>query len=332
MNSDKDFLTYRQQMRHLRDDKSIECRGTGDKELLCRYGYFNLINGYKTPFVANIIDGKHYYIKNTNIAHFYSLKNFDDKLRNLLLRYIVIAEEEARTLTAYKFDQLNEKGNIPWYSVEAYDSKVETKDVVGLISKAYSEIGRSQQDYVQFYMENHKFIPSWILLKAINFSTFIDLVSYSKIGVRKSLCELYNMKCASQEYDFNLLIGSLHWMRKIRNACAHNERIYCMKRKNGRIETPYFDVLPKSYKNERQQKIFDLLIYLRYYLDDRNYETMVKDLKKMLIKLKNQIPEAAFNKVRGDIGIKDLEHLDILIKNKKVIPYKKFESYFINKE
>ena len=80
MPDSKSFKTYRQQMRQLRDDKNILCSGSSDKELLCRYGYFNLVNGYKTPFVSNIINGKHNYIHNTNIHHFYSLKSFDDNV------------------------------------------------------------------------------------------------------------------------------------------------------------------------------------------------------------------------------------------------------------
>lgn len=326
MTSDKEFLTYRQQMKHLRDDKHIGCNGSYDKELLCRYGYFNLINGYKTPFVANIANGNHNYISNTNIEHFYSLKQFDDKLRIMLLKYIVMAEEEIRTFAAYKFDQLNEKGNIQWYSVDAYDANADTKNVVGLISKAYNEIGKSKLDYVQFYMDNHKFIPTWILVKVTNFSTFIDLVSFSKPEVKDSLCELYSLKDTNQNYDYRLLIGSLHWLRKIRNSCAHNERIYCMSRNNGRINNVYLDLLPNSYKRERTQKILDLLLYFKFFLSKKDYESLIKELKKLLTQLETQIPSSAFNKVRADIGIRDISHLDILLSITKDIEYNKFEN------
>lgn len=54
MDGDKDFLTYNQQMKHLRCDKNISCKGTEDKTILCRSGYFNLVNGYKNPFVCGV--------------------------------------------------------------------------------------------------------------------------------------------------------------------------------------------------------------------------------------------------------------------------------------
>ena len=101
----KDFLTHNQQMRRLRDDKKISCSGSADKEILCRLGYFNLINGYKTPFVAGIdCYGNHIYYKGTDIKEIYALKCFDDELRSLLLKKITQVEEEVRTLMAYKFD------------------------------------------------------------------------------------------------------------------------------------------------------------------------------------------------------------------------------------
>lgn len=62
MADDKFFLTYNQQMRHLRDDKNIDCHDSRHKNLLIRTGYFNLINGYKNPFICdtrgNVAKGK----------------------------------------------------------------------------------------------------------------------------------------------------------------------------------------------------------------------------------------------------------------------------------
>ena len=52
MADDKYFLTYNQQMRKLRNDKKIVCSGSSHKRILIRAGYFNIINGYKNPFVC----------------------------------------------------------------------------------------------------------------------------------------------------------------------------------------------------------------------------------------------------------------------------------------
>lgn len=49
MTEDKLFLTYNQQMKHLRNHKKIDCHDVDHKRILVRTGYFNLINGYKNP-------------------------------------------------------------------------------------------------------------------------------------------------------------------------------------------------------------------------------------------------------------------------------------------
>lgn len=170
-----------------------------------------------------------------------------------------------RTLSGYKFDECNDNGSIPWYDTNAYSPNKSLQEKMGVISKAYSELSKSQLDYVKFYMNNHKQIPTWIMFKVVNFSTFIDIIQVSKMDVSHSLCELYDLIDSNGYPNVKLLIGSLHWMRKIRNSCAHNERIYCLTRKSdsrgrsGRILEKYFRMLKPSYSRNLDQKIFDLI-------------------------------------------------------------------------
>ena len=109
MANDKSFLTYNQQMKKLRNDKNIDCNGTPHKISLVRSGYFNMINGYKTPFSCGTdANGNHIYFPNTTLSQINSLKKFDETLRIFLLKYITQVEEEVRTLTGYKFTIKNE--------------------------------------------------------------------------------------------------------------------------------------------------------------------------------------------------------------------------------
>ena len=189
--ADKDFLTYNQQMRRLRSKKQIECNGSKDKKILVRTGYFNLVNGYKMPFTCGTdAAGDHIYLPNTSIDHLYYLKKFDDNLRILLLKYITQVEEEVRTLTGYKFDQCNNNGKIPWFDANAYSNKSKLQSRMLTISSIYNELSRSHLDYVKFYMDNHTSIPTWIMIKVVNFSTFIDVLNNSKPDVKHSLCRL----------------------------------------------------------------------------------------------------------------------------------------------
>lgn len=58
MTEDKLFLTYNQQVRKLRNDKNILCNGSTHKKILVRASYFNIVNGYKKPFVSGQDKGR----------------------------------------------------------------------------------------------------------------------------------------------------------------------------------------------------------------------------------------------------------------------------------
>ena len=214
------------------------------------------------------------------------------------MKYITQIEEEIRTLTGYKFDQCNNNGKIPWYDSNAYSPTSRLQNRMNTISSAYSELSSSQLDYVKFYMEHHSSIPTWIMIKMVNFSTFIDILKNSKTGVTHSLCKLYDMYDSNGKPNVKLLIGSLHWLRKIRNSCAHNERI------------------------------FDLLVYFKYYLPDKEYKRMMSEFQEMLTDLQRDIFTNAFDNIRGQMGIKNLADLETL-KNlpKAPILYNSFDTF-----
>lgn len=124
----------------------------------------------------------------------------------------------------------------------------------------------------------------WVITNAIYFGTFIDLIKLSKPIVAESLYELCGIKNINNNNDIKLLIGSLHWIRFFRNACARNERIYCLKGA-GRI----FDIEIRKFGNRymriKERKLFDLLVYLRYYMQKKEYQQLIKNIKDKLIKL-----------------------------------------------
>lgn len=188
-------------------------------------------------------------------------------------------------------------------------------------------------------MENHKQIPTWIMIKVVNFSTFIDIIRCSKIDVSHSLCNLYGLEDENGHTNVKLLIGSLHWMRRIRNSCAHNERVYCLTRKrehrgrSGRILEKYFRMLSRGYTRDLDQRIFDLIVYFKYFLPNTEYKQFITDLKAMLIDLKSKIHPHAFEYVHTQMGIKNLSDLDALLNMPKdEIEYNKFDKqdYFNN--
>lgn len=115
-------------------------------------------------------------------------------------------------------------------------------------------------------------------------------------------------------------------MRKLRNSCAHNERVYGISR-HGRVNQPFDTYLsnPKSYTRDRTQRIIDGILYLWYFLTDDEYKDFLSDIKNEFVKLQAQLNTNAFQKVRAETGIRDILVLDELSNTTKSIDYKNFE-------
>ena len=96
----KSFSNYNDQLLHLRDSRKLT---VGDESfaLAClkKYGYYNLINGYKKPFKKP--DGS--YSENASFEDIVELYRFDARLRELFLRYLLLVESQIKSVTSYHF-------------------------------------------------------------------------------------------------------------------------------------------------------------------------------------------------------------------------------------
>lgn len=200
----------------------------------------------------------------------------------------------------------------------------------------YSIPSQTEQVFCIFFCNSSRHLKRMgefllIYVKVVNFSTFINIVQYSKTAVSHALCDLYELLDANGLPNVKLLIGSLHWMRKIRNACAHNERVYCLSRlskkgSSGRIVENFLSLLGRGYTRNQSQNLFDLFVYFKYYLPKNEYKQFITELKTMLNNLSTKIHPHAFDYVRGQMGIRNMSDLDMLCSlPKNDIDYNKFD-------
>jgi len=315
----KPFLTLNEQIKHLENDKHILCATQEERISVAKYGYFNLVNGYKDPFVfMKDSNGSHIYLRNTSIKQFVALKIFDDKLRFILFPILTRVEEEIRTLFAYFFDFVN-KRETSWVDKHCYagdDSDIGT--MINNIRKSLEE-RRSSNEYLDFYLQNHDPVPIWIVTKSIDFSLLISMISKSNKNVIKELCKIYSLTI-NGIYSKKLLLGSLHWIRIARNHCAHNDRIFCLF-KNGRIIENNISGFGNSYTKAHDLRCFDLLVFLKYYMEPLCFGQLCQRIRSALDKLQKEIPSQSFDRVRSSMGIKQKKDISLLQKGGKVNDY-----------
>lgn len=73
------------------------------RETLLGNSYYNIINGYRTPFLFNKQKDK--YLKGTAFTEIYALYHFDRQLRQLLLSFLLEVENAFKTRIIYEFLQ-----------------------------------------------------------------------------------------------------------------------------------------------------------------------------------------------------------------------------------
>ena len=77
------------------------------------------------------------------------------------------------------------------------------------------------------------------------------------------------------------------------------------------------ELLRKGFKLPENIKLINIIIYLKYFLDDIDYKIFINRLLKELKRLYDKINKKSFYTVLSDLGINSSEMLKI-IKNVKI--------------
>lgn len=91
----KGFLTYDEQIAFLREEKNLEIQDEEyAKKILFKTGYFPLINGYKETYKNPVTN---------QFQDVYELYQFDNDLRSVFIKYILVVERNIKSSLAYHF-------------------------------------------------------------------------------------------------------------------------------------------------------------------------------------------------------------------------------------
>lgn len=323
---DKKFLSYDEQVKYLNNDKGI-LTTRRDKIHLIRYGYFTLVNGYKDAFVLNTDNERnHTYFPETKLKHFVYIKQFDENLSNILLKYLKRIEEEIRSTFMYKLDEYILPHALTWSDLDIVDNNAVSQKMKDCITKIKDDpdFKDSNLNYLNHYRNNYDSVPSWVMIKCVKFWHVEELIECSPSSVKKFLANMYNIESRDSlrnNQDFRILKNQLKTIRKIRNECAHNERVFDYLKPSGRVITKYHEHLGGKYRYNRDLRIIDLLIHVKYFLPHEEYELLIMDIYKLIDKLKNKINEHAFSRIKNNIGLRQPADLLRLLELRHEINY-----------
>lgn len=266
------------------------------KQLIRSINYYNLINGYKEPFLQqNTTHEK--YLPGTKLEEIYALYEFDRKLQIITLEYILEIEKQVKSLIAYCFSKVH--GHKNYLKLENFDTQGIRKygQVCDLLSNLYKKITLNiDKDLsVSHYVGGKNYLPLWVLVNTLSMGDISKYYSNMKQKERNDIAR--RLKWGIRE---NQLASCLFFLSTIRNRCAHDERLFSY--------LSYIDLCNNNYfkyfnKTSNANNYFAVMIAFKMLLSNKRYKDYHKQIEDLFNRLDSQLSTISIKKIRGIMGI-----------------------------
>lgn len=186
---------------------------------------------------------------------------------------------------------------------------------------------RSKNESISKYLNEHTYIPMWVLVNLLTFGNVNKLFQIQNTGVQTKILDYYGIRSFTpNDYDRDVInvINILNVLSIYRNICAHNERLYCYDIKmniddsfmnylgffpeKGAVETARQNtrILNSNIKNRlnrRRKGLPTLMFGLKLFLTKSDFKRIKSELNKELTKLSTKIPETAYKQIERMMGL-----------------------------
>lgn len=275
---DKPFQSYEELVVKLRDEKKLtipdEARVIA---LLKKHSYFSLVSGYKTLFKQP--NGE--YRPGTTIEDLLALFEFDNELRDIFFHAIQIIEKHIKSLLSHAFvakygadqKQYLDPNNYKFLGVSPMDTYIRCAEVKRLIKVFEGKVRPPfEQKYIEHQWKKHHNVPLWVAIKVMTLGTTSKMYSLCTQDVQAAVSKEFPIVTEGQ------LVGMLDFLTRVRNVCAHNERLYNFDagKKRAIQAMPLHAQLgigkTKSYYHHGQRDLFAAMVCFKYLLSPDEYQ------------------------------------------------------------
>ena len=306
---EKKFKTLDEQIDILKNKglKISDVRYT--KEVLLRENYF-FINGYRQ------IDGykEKTFLPGTRFEEIYSLFLFDRSLRNIIFKYLLVIENNFKSVTSYVLSRKYGYKEKEYLRPENFTSKPEhQRQVNDLISKMKRQIriNGPQHSATQHYSYNYGYIPLWILVKVLSFGIISELYQVLKPEDQKEIASIFGI-------EVDTLIVYLPILANYRNLCAHEDILYENKTQKAIDDTIYHQLLKIEKIEDEYSKgktdLFALLIIIKQLLKEDEFKNMTLEIDNVVETLNYNLNTIKIDDVLNRMGFplnwKDLSRIE----------------------
>lgn len=341
-----------------------------EKNLLTKYNYYNLINGYKDPFLYKGSSRVERYITGTKLSELEALLIFDKNLRLLFLKEILKIEEIIKNQIVQSFYQHHlyenpsnteiEKSNLhrdsEYLRRKYYDLTdlytVYTSDNFGIVSTTISDnrprgnftkwdrhstydnyiatvyrtLGqqrKNKNDSIKSYLEQHGYMPMWILMNVLTFGNISHLFTLQKRDVQIDIIKSLNLNSKPAISDDLSIVNSsriLQILSIYRNICAHNERFYLIKTRvpiddiymnfGAKLPNTVDPTLGRRLNNSQSKKrlnarqgTYALIFIISLFMDKKESNDFISQVRNEFQKLEDKLSTIPIAEIERFMGL-----------------------------
>ena len=277
----KEFKTIDEQIEILKNRGLIFIDEEIAKKNLLRYGYYEIINGYKDFLLKpkNNPKDEDQYIETAQFENLFAIYELDQRIRNAVLDASLDFELTLKTALAYSIAKNYGHMECDYLDKENYKlGKLDNKNHLYELDKLFDKfdlILKSDKEPFSHYREDHGHIPPWILLKGCYLGNIKYFYTLQKSIIKTETASILlgipkNYVQAIPETK-NFLADLINITYKFRNQAAHNGRIYNYQTsKNFSMRyheifhsSRYMNISKEEYKNGYgKNDLYTLLISL----------------------------------------------------------------------
>ena len=268
------------------------------KQILLRENYF-FLNGYRHLFMQ---EGDREFLPGTRFEEMYSLFLFDRSFRNVIFKYLLVIENNLKSITSYQLSKKYGYRERDYLRAKNFTNAPERqKQVNDLISKMKRQIrvNGSQHTATLHYVSNYGYIPLWILVKVLSFGIVGEMYSILKSEDQRDIAKVYGIEVD----DF---IVYLPILANYRNLCAHEDILYENKTQKEIDDTIYHRLLNlRREENEYVQgknDLFALIIIMKQMLQKEDFKNMTLEIDNVIQTLNYNLTTIKLDEVLKRMG------------------------------
>lgn len=269
------------------------------KEVLLRENYF-FLNGYRHLFYKS--ETEKAFIPGTTFEELYSMFLFDRSFRNVLFKYLLVIENNLKSITSYQLSKKYGYKEKDYLKVKNFTQIPERqRQVNDLIKKMKRQIriNGSQHTATSHYVSHYGYIPLWILVKVLSFGVVSEMVSILKPEDQKDISNIYGI--ATDDF-----ISYLPILANYRNLCAHEDILYENRTQKEISDTIYHKILniPRDEEGYIYGKndLFALIIIMKQMLLKEEFKNMTFELDNIVQTLNYNLTSIKIDKVLNQMG------------------------------